>query len=117
MNAPVTPLAEEMPVATSGFRTLFEKEVLRFWKVAFQTICAPVVNALLSLYLFRNEIDFAKVNPVFYLGIVLAVAGGGMVTKYKPNPAPKKPAAQAQAAAAAPAPGKPARRTQSLSSA
>ena len=54
---------------------------------------APVVNALVSLWVFRHEIDFGQVNPVFYLGIVLAVAGGGLVTKFKPNPTPKKPAA------------------------
>lgn len=52
---------------------------------------APVVNALVSLWLFRHEIDFSGVNPVFYLGIILAVVGGGLVTRYKPNPAPKKP--------------------------
>lgn len=52
---------------------------------------APVVNALLSLWLFRHDIDFSSVNPVFYLGIVLAIVGGGLVTKFKPNPAPKKP--------------------------
>ena len=27
----------------SGFQTLFYKEVLRFWKVAFQTVAAPIV--------------------------------------------------------------------------
>lgn len=60
---------------------------------------APVVNALVSLWLFRHEIDFSKVNPAFYLGILLAVAGGGLVTKFKPNPAPKKPAAAVAPAA------------------
>jgi hypothetical protein len=47
---------------------------------------APVVNALVSLYLARQDIDFGKVNPVFYLGMVLALVGGGLVTLYKPNP-------------------------------
>ena len=32
-----------------GFRTLFYKEILRFWKVATQTITAPIVTALLYL--------------------------------------------------------------------
>ncbi|MBX3734441.1 MAG: EamA family transporter [Verrucomicrobiae bacterium] len=54
---------------------------------------APVVNALVSLWLYRHDIDFARVNPAFYLGIVLAVVGGGLVMKYKPNPIPMKPAA------------------------
>ena len=33
----------------SGWQTLFYKEVLRFWKVGFQTVAAPVVTALLYL--------------------------------------------------------------------
>lgn len=53
---------------------------------------APVVNALVSLWLYRHELDFSKVSPAFYLGIVLALVGGGLVMKFKPNPAPKKPA-------------------------
>ena len=32
-----------------GFYTLFYKEILRFWKVAFQTIAAPLVTTLLYL--------------------------------------------------------------------
>ena len=33
----------------AGWLTLFYKELLRFWKVAFQTIAAPVLTALLSI--------------------------------------------------------------------
>lgn len=40
----------------SGFRTLFYKETLRFWKVSFQTILAPVVNALLYLLIFAHAL-------------------------------------------------------------
>ena len=29
----------------SGAGTLFYKEVLRFWKVGFQTVAAPVITA------------------------------------------------------------------------
>ena len=29
-----------------GFWTLFYKELLRFWKVAFQTVAAPVLTAM-----------------------------------------------------------------------
>ena len=36
----------------SGFRTLLYKEVLRFWKVSFQTVAAPVMTALLYLVVF-----------------------------------------------------------------
>jgi ABC-2 type transport system permease protein len=40
----------------SGFRTLFYKEVLRFWKVSFQTVLAPVVTALLYLTIFGHAL-------------------------------------------------------------
>jgi ABC-2 type transport system permease protein len=40
-----------------GFRTLFHKEVLRFWKVGFQTIAAPVLNALLFLLIFSHILE------------------------------------------------------------
>ena len=40
-----------------GFRTLFYKEVLRFWKVSFQTVAAPVLNALLFLLIFSHVLD------------------------------------------------------------
>lgn len=61
---------------------------------------APVLNALVSMYLSKNDIDFSKVNPLFYVGIALALLGGGLVTLYKPVPAPKKPAAKISAPAA-----------------
>jgi ABC-2 type transport system permease protein len=41
----------------SGFRTLFYKEVLRFWKVAFQTVAAPIVTALLYLAIFGHALQ------------------------------------------------------------
>ena len=37
-----------------GFQTLLLKEILRFWKVAFQTIAAPVLTALLYLLIFSH---------------------------------------------------------------
>ena len=40
-----------------GFLTLFEKEFLRFWKVSFQTIAAPVLTALLYLLIFGHVLD------------------------------------------------------------
>ncbi|HVJ74420.1 MAG TPA: ABC transporter permease [Casimicrobiaceae bacterium] len=39
-----------------GF-TLFRKEVLRFWKVSFQTIAAPVLTALLYLLIFSHVLE------------------------------------------------------------
>ncbi|MDI6745988.1 MAG: ABC transporter permease [Rhodocyclaceae bacterium] len=38
----------------TGFRTLLYKEVLRFWKVSFQTIAAPVLTALMYLLIFSH---------------------------------------------------------------
>jgi len=41
----------------SGFRTLFYKELLRFWKVSFQTVLAPIVTALLYLTIFGRALS------------------------------------------------------------
>lgn len=41
----------------TGFATLFYKEVLRFWKVGFQTVIAPVVTALLYLLIFSHVLE------------------------------------------------------------
>jgi ABC-2 type transport system permease protein len=41
----------------TGFQTLLYKEVLRFWKVATQTVAAPVLTALLYLLIFGNALD------------------------------------------------------------
>ncbi|HNY46105.1 MAG TPA: ABC transporter permease, partial [Casimicrobium sp.] len=40
-----------------GFRALFYKECLRFWKVAFQTVVAPVVTTLLYLLIFSHVLE------------------------------------------------------------
>ena len=40
-----------------GTRTLIRKEVLRFWKVAFQTIAAPVLTAVLYLLIFGHVLE------------------------------------------------------------
>jgi len=37
-----------------GWQALFYKEVLRFWKVSFQTIAAPVLTAVLYLMIFGH---------------------------------------------------------------
>ena len=41
----------------TGWRTLFYKEVLRFWKVGFQTVGAPVLTALLYLMIFSHVLE------------------------------------------------------------
>ncbi|MBX7230278.1 MAG: ABC transporter permease [Burkholderiaceae bacterium] len=45
----------------SGMRMLLTKEVLRFWRVAFQTIAAPVLTALLYLLIFSHVLQ-GRVN-------------------------------------------------------
>jgi ABC-2 type transport system permease protein len=41
----------------SGWQTLFYKEVLRFWKVGFQTVAAPVITAILYLMIFGHVLE------------------------------------------------------------
>ncbi len=41
----------------TGFLTLFHKELLRFWKVSFQTILAPIVSTLLYLLIFSHILE------------------------------------------------------------
>jgi ABC-2 type transport system permease protein len=40
-----------------GFLTLLYKEFLRFWKVGFQTILAPIVSTLLYLLVFYHVLE------------------------------------------------------------
>jgi ABC-2 type transport system permease protein len=40
-----------------GFQTLFYKELLRFWKVATQTITAPILTAMLYLLIFGHVLE------------------------------------------------------------
>jgi ABC-2 type transport system permease protein len=47
--------AEEMP--RPGWLTLFHKELLRFWKVSFQTLAAPVLTSLLYLLIFSHVLE------------------------------------------------------------
>ncbi len=41
----------------AAFPTLFYKELLRFWKVGFQTVAAPVLTALLFLLVFGHALE------------------------------------------------------------
>ncbi|QNP49749.1 ABC transporter permease [Diaphorobacter aerolatus] len=41
----------------NGWKTLLKKEVLRFWKVAFQTVGAPVLTAVLYLLVFGHVLE------------------------------------------------------------
>ena len=41
----------------AGAGTLFRKEVLRFWKVAFQTVAAPVLTSVMYLLIFGHVLS------------------------------------------------------------
>ena len=41
----------------TGWRALLRKELLRFWRVSFQTIAAPVLTAVLYLLIFGHVLE------------------------------------------------------------
>jgi len=43
--------------AMAGWQTLLYKEILRFWKVSFQTVAAPVLTAMLYLLIFGHVLE------------------------------------------------------------
>jgi len=60
MNAPTIAAVPAAKVETgilAGTRTLLYKEVLRFWKVSFQTVAAPVLTAVLYLLIFGHVLE------------------------------------------------------------
>ncbi|MBL8398483.1 MAG: ABC transporter permease [Candidatus Accumulibacter sp.] len=55
-----------------GFATLLYKEVLRFWKVSFQTVAAPVLTALLYLMIFSHVLESqVRVHGVVYTAFLI----------------------------------------------
>jgi ABC-2 type transport system permease protein len=46
-----------MPRPGPGWVTLLHKELLRFWKVSFQTIAAPMLTSLLYLLIFSHVLE------------------------------------------------------------
>jgi ABC-2 type transport system permease protein len=46
-----------MSLLSTGFRTLVYKETLRFWKVATQTVAAPILTAVLYLMIFGHVLE------------------------------------------------------------
>jgi ABC-2 type transport system permease protein len=46
-----------MNFVSVGFKTLFYKEILRFWKVATQTVAAPIVTSMLYLLIFGHVLE------------------------------------------------------------
>ena len=64
--------ASEGFTVLSGTRTLLYKEVLRFWKVSFQTVAAPVLTAVLYLLIFGHVLeDHVKVHGVGYTSFLI----------------------------------------------
>nr|MBB4246902.1 ABC-2 type transport system permease protein [Rhodocyclus tenuis] len=52
--------------------TLLRKEVLRFWKVSFQTVAAPVLTAILYLLIFSHVLDeHVRVHGVPYAAFLI----------------------------------------------
>ena len=69
---------DALPAAGNGWKMLLYKEVLRFWRVAFQTIAAPVLSAVLYLMIFGHVLSsrvqvYQGVNYVAFLvpGLVM----------------------------------------------
>jgi ABC-2 type transport system permease protein len=56
-----------------GWQTLFYKEVMRFWSVAFQTVGAPILTAVLYMLIFGHVLqDHVKVyNSVSYTAFLV----------------------------------------------
>ncbi len=74
----IVPRPSSPPEPMTGFPTLFYKEVLRFWKVALQTVGAPVLTTLLYLIIFGHVMDrsvrvYGEVSYVQFLvpGLVM----------------------------------------------
>jgi drug/metabolite transporter (DMT)-like permease len=66
---------------------------------------APIVNAVAAIYLNPPDGGLSQIKWQFYLGIVLAAAGGCLVTFFKPpaaRPHVAPPAAQASMAKSSP---------------
>jgi len=62
----------------AGAGTLFRKEILRFWSVAFQTVAAPVLTAIMYMLIFGHVLEdhvqvFAGVGYTSFLvpGLVM----------------------------------------------
>ena len=55
-----------------GFRTLLYKEILRFWKVATQTVTAPIMTAMLYLLIFGHVLEGqVRVHGVSYTAFLI----------------------------------------------
>ncbi|MBK6868456.1 MAG: ABC transporter permease [Burkholderiales bacterium] len=61
---PRTHHLQAVAAPNDGWKMLLKKEVLRFWRVAFQTIAAPVLTSVLYLLIFGHVMsDRVQVYP------------------------------------------------------
>jgi ABC-2 type transport system permease protein len=72
------PILNKLPISYgSGFPTLLRKEIKRFYKVAFQTVAAPVLTAVLYLMIFGHVLEgkevYGRLNYTAFLipGLVM----------------------------------------------
>lgn len=72
------PTLNQLPITYgSGFPTLLRKEIKRFYKVAFQTVAAPVLTAVLYLMIFGHVLEgkevYGRLNYTAFLipGLVM----------------------------------------------
>ncbi|MBU3591479.1 ABC transporter permease [Polynucleobacter sp. 78F-HAINBA] len=72
------PTLSKLPISYgSGFPTLLRKEIKRFYKVAFQTVAAPVLTAVLYLMIFGHVLEgkevYGRLNYTAFLipGLVM----------------------------------------------
>ncbi len=72
------PTLNQPPISYgSGFPTLLRKEIKRFYKVAFQTVAAPVLTAVLYLMIFGHVLEgkevYGRLNYTAFLipGLVM----------------------------------------------
>jgi ABC-2 type transport system permease protein len=70
--------SEPVGSTVTGWQTLFYKETLRFWKVGFQTVGAPVLTAVLYMLIFGHVLQdkvlvYGKVSYTAFLvpGLVM----------------------------------------------
>ncbi len=67
MNPPVQQPVRRLQAAAAtndGWKMLLKKEVLRFWRVGFQTVAAPVLTSVLYLLIFGHVLsDRVEVYP------------------------------------------------------
>ena len=57
MNTAKLTSSSNLKASFRGPWTLLKKELLRFWRVAFQTVAAPVITALLYLLIFAHVLE------------------------------------------------------------